>query len=450
MSDEKRPSAYDVALSTLNDNIMRTPVDGYDEDDLARLKFVLEGIEGGKSRAEMVYEMLERTNNNTHIASSIDRLITQVTAVGLDEAKRTLANLYGKVAHHRESGLDAKMMTKVHAIHSDPKKAAASAQKMARHKQAETVARGMMKRLGEDAIISALHACLIEDNMTESEANELLEGIFDNDELTESAPMDNIEAHKLAIRLLKNEDRSFAHIAEETGLSLADILRHTENIDRIEGAIESMVSEGLFKSAFQKLSSVARAQGQRFSNIGKVGKPNQKSQFKSTVGSFKTMKSKFNVKSPFKPKLRLEDESYFELEKEFDSLVESGFTENETLMVLGETFDKNVINVFAVDLQELRKETDKVTSAFVQGKAAKGARSHTDGKNLYLHGNHIGKHGEDGSVHLTMAGWGTKTTRDRLNGVVQHLGGTGGFHQKGGVQHFNGKPVKTDEWVKVR
>lgn len=103
-----------------------------------------------------------------------------------------------------------------------------------------------------------------------------------------------------------------------------------------------------------------------------------------------------------------------------------------------------------LELIEERKESTKVVSAFLKGMAHKEARSHTDGTSMFLHGNKIAWHGDNGAIHATMAGWGTKTTRDRLNTLTRALHGSDHFHQKGGVQHYKGNPIGANDVVKVR
>jgi len=70
----------------------------------------------------------------------------------------------------------------------------------------------------------------------------------------------------------------------------------------------------------------------------------------------------------------------------------------------------------------MRKETAKIAAAFKAGKPAKGARTHTDGQSVWLHGNMIAQRRDDGFVMLTLAGWNSPTTRERLNGIAQTLG----------------------------
>jgi len=78
----------------------------------------------------------------------------------------------------------------------------------------------------------------------------------------------------------------------------------------------------------------------------------------------------------------------------------------------------------------MRKETKKIAQAFARGQAAKAARTETDGRTVWLHGNRIAQREDDGTVWVTLAGWGTVTTRERLNGICDELGAPFGFCQR--------------------
>ena len=76
----------------------------------------------------------------------------------------------------------------------------------------------------------------------------------------------------------------------------------------------------------------------------------------------------------------------------------------------------------------MRKETHKIASAFIARKPARAARTTTNGTVLRLHGNDIAWHlpqdTETGlnDIAFTLAGWGSVTTRERLNGLLDLLG----------------------------
>jgi hypothetical protein len=83
----------------------------------------------------------------------------------------------------------------------------------------------------------------------------------------------------------------------------------------------------------------------------------------------------------------------------------------------------------------MRKESLKIARAFAAGVAASAARTRTDGQAVYLHDNLIAKREPDGSIWVTLAGWGTVTTRDRVNTLCRVLGSGVHFFQRDHVQH---------------
>ncbi len=64
----------------------------------------------------------------------------------------------------------------------------------------------------------------------------------------------------------------------------------------------------------------------------------------------------------------------------------------------------------------MKQVTQIVIAAFNEGKAKKVGNTHTDGKSLFLHGNKIAEHRDDG-LYISNAGWFSKTTKERLNGL---------------------------------
>ena len=85
----------------------------------------------------------------------------------------------------------------------------------------------------------------------------------------------------------------------------------------------------------------------------------------------------------------------------------------------------------------MRKESLKIARAFAAGVAASAARTSTDGQAMFLHGNLIAKRESDGSVWVTLAGWGTVTTRDRVNTLCHVLGSGVRFYQRNHVQRVS-------------
>lgn len=106
----------------------------------------------------------------------------------------------------------------------------------------------------------------------------------------------------------------------------------------------------------------------------------------------------------------------------------------------------------------MRKITAQAAARFMQGTSwANGntAVSVTlaDGEpitTMYLHNNTIAI-AKDGMLYLTLAGWGTPTTRERLNGLLQTLGYNPAlqFSQHRGGQYFEGTEIEAGQWIKL-
>ena len=91
----------------------------------------------------------------------------------------------------------------------------------------------------------------------------------------------------------------------------------------------------------------------------------------------------------------------------------------------------------------MRKVTEQIRIAWRAGKSKSVGNTTTDGSSVWLHGNKIIKV-EDGEVFATFAGWHTRTTQDRLNGITD-----GHFHTHKFQPFFNDQRIHDDEWVFV-
>ena len=96
--------------------------------------------------------------------------------------------------------------------------------------------------------------------------------------------------------------------------------------------------------------------------------------------------------------------------------------------------------------------------AFVTGKRLSksntSVRVNRDGSvEMRLFDNLIARHTVEDGTKVTMANWGTMTTRARLNAIIDELGMRGGFWQHKGEQ-FYGTPesnriISTREWIQI-
>lgn len=64
----------------------------------------------------------------------------------------------------------------------------------------------------------------------------------------------------------------------------------------------------------------------------------------------------------------------------------------------------------------MNQTTSKSVSAFLEGRELKVGNTFTDGKSYYLFNNKIAEHRDDG-LYVSNAGWFTRTTKERLNGL---------------------------------
>tara|TARA_R110000787_G_C13251531_1_gene429487 strand:+ start:335 stop:673 length:339 start_codon:yes stop_codon:yes gene_type:complete len=68
----------------------------------------------------------------------------------------------------------------------------------------------------------------------------------------------------------------------------------------------------------------------------------------------------------------------------------------------------------------MRKVTQQITEAFLNGRKLTVGNSMTDGNAIFLHGNKIAWR-DNARLYISMCGWGTPTTRERLNGVLRGI-----------------------------
>jgi hypothetical protein len=97
----------------------------------------------------------------------------------------------------------------------------------------------------------------------------------------------------------------------------------------------------------------------------------------------------------------------------------------------------------------MRQTSNVVCKAFIERKAKTANNTHTDGKELMLFGNKIAWWDDEGNLLMTLAGWGTTTTRERLNTLCRMLKIGGRFNQKDKVQFFSGVPIDSDQIIKI-
>lgn len=94
---------------------------------------------------------------------------------------------------------------------------------------------------------------------------------------------------------------------------------------------------------------------------------------------------------------------------------------------------------YQVKEKNMRKVTKDVVGAFLRKEKRTQGNTHTDGEKLYLHGNMIACHSDEGII-VSLAGWPTVTTRERLNAIPGVS-----ITQRNGVQYMNGRELAPNE-----
>jgi hypothetical protein len=95
----------------------------------------------------------------------------------------------------------------------------------------------------------------------------------------------------------------------------------------------------------------------------------------------------------------------------------------------------------------MRKITKEAVHAFMENLPYKNSNTEVNPTNgntgLFLHENMIAfKIGD--KIEITLAGWNTKTTRERLNGIP----GVSVYTRKG-IPFLNGNPINDTDWYTI-
>ena len=97
----------------------------------------------------------------------------------------------------------------------------------------------------------------------------------------------------------------------------------------------------------------------------------------------------------------------------------------------------------------MRKGTRDIMTAFLQRTKCRRKNTETDGDTVYLFNNKIAWREPDGSISMWMCGHGTRTTRDRLNGLCFLMMNKHPFHQTKGVQYYDDYKIDTTQVITV-
>ena len=103
----------------------------------------------------------------------------------------------------------------------------------------------------------------------------------------------------------------------------------------------------------------------------------------------------------------------------------------------------------------MRKVTRETVKAFLNGERKQIGNTRTDGQGLYLHDNQIAWRTPDGDIKINMCEWGSVTTRERLNGLLNLIGSDLGISQRNHAQCLVDKnaeiirEISTNETINV-
>ena len=97
----------------------------------------------------------------------------------------------------------------------------------------------------------------------------------------------------------------------------------------------------------------------------------------------------------------------------------------------------------------MRQVTNEVVRAFLNGEPKAISNSMTDGKSLYLWGNEIARFNDNGKLEISLCGYNTVTTRERLNGVLTLGGYNLKLSTKQGTPNINGIEISSDRYYVV-
>ena len=100
----------------------------------------------------------------------------------------------------------------------------------------------------------------------------------------------------------------------------------------------------------------------------------------------------------------------------------------------------------------MRIVTETVVRAFINRKKCTVGNTYTDGTTLYLHRNAIARWTDKNELLVCSAGWETRTTKERLNGLFSFINRNDLFiSQKNWVWYLgNTAWPDTREWILIK
>ena len=91
----------------------------------------------------------------------------------------------------------------------------------------------------------------------------------------------------------------------------------------------------------------------------------------------------------------------------------------------------------------MKKISQNIATSFLAGKPLQNDNTYTDGEKVYLHSNLIAKKIHPDKLEISLAGYPTMTTRERLNSILNVFGFDHYIQQKEGKQYIVNEPSES-------
>ena len=91
----------------------------------------------------------------------------------------------------------------------------------------------------------------------------------------------------------------------------------------------------------------------------------------------------------------------------------------------------------------MKKISQNIATSFLAGKPLQIDNTYTDGEKVFLHSNLIAKKIHPDKLEISLAGYPTMTTRERLNSILNVFGFDHYIQQKEGKQYIVNEPSES-------
>ena len=95
----------------------------------------------------------------------------------------------------------------------------------------------------------------------------------------------------------------------------------------------------------------------------------------------------------------------------------------------------------------MKKISQNIATSFLAGKSLHIDNTYTDGKNVFLHSHLIAKKIYPDKLEISLAGYPTMTTRERLNSILNVFGFDHYIQQNDGKQYIVNEPADSKHLI---